>query len=298
VIFGVYADSEEDLKHIEILEKSLRTFGGKYRDSDIRLFVPKSQYEELRQSPLLTDNSRINLHPLTIDPRSEEFYYTGKVFAAALAEQIAAQDDQILVWIDSDTIFLRQPDEFDLAENICFGYRPVMHNLMSSLYHESPTDFWKRVYTLLSVQDEAFFPMLTHTDKQEIRPYFNCGVIAVRSQRGILRKWLECWQTLYTDPVFIEQAKAEKLVKIFLHQTALVGAVLDLAGKDEMSRLSDNINYPLFFKEMFGAEHEYNNLANVTTLRYDIYFRNPAPDWVSRLSGPENILNWLSTHIG
>ena len=298
MIFGVYADSEEYLKHVEILDKSLRTFCGKYRDSDICLFIPAENYEQLSQTPLLSDNSRIRSHPLTIDPCSQEFYYSGKVFAAALAEQIAEQDDQILVWLDSDTIFLGRPDEFDLAENICFGYRPVMHNLMSSLYHEPPTDFWKRVYELLGVQDEAFFPMLTHTDRQEIRPYFNCGVIAVRAQRGILRKWLECWQNLYTDPVFIEQAKEEKLVKIFLHQAALVGAVLNLAGKDEMIRLSDKINYPLFFKEMFGAEHEYNDLTNVTTLRYDIYFRNPAPDWVSRLSGPENILNWLSTHLG
>lgn len=298
MIIGTYVSSEEEMKYVGILDESLRAFGGKYRDSNILLFVPESNFDKLSQVPLIADKARIDPHPLRIDPQSQAFFYTGKVFAAARAEQIAERKDQILVWMDSDTIILRQPDEFDLEESICFGFRPVMHNLMSSFYHEPPTDFWKRVYALLAISEEKFFPMLTHTDNQEIRPYFNCGIMAVRPRKGILRKWLEYWKILYTDPVFIQQAQEEKLVKIFLHQVALVGAVLNLAGIDEMIRLSDNINYPLFFKEMFGAEHEYDNLTNVTTLRYDIYFRNPAPDWASRLTGPEDIISWLSAHLG
>ena len=122
--------------------------------------------------------------------------------------------------------------------------------------------------------------------------------MAVRPGRGILRKWLEDWKVLYNDPVFKEQAKEDKLVRIFLHQVALVGAVLNSADKSELLQLPDSINYPLFFKAMFGAEHEYDDLTDVTTLRYDIYFRNPAPDWVSHLKGPKQAINWLAQQLG
>lgn len=298
LIFGTYADSARALREVSHLESSLRTFGGGFSNSEIRLFMPQDKCQELRDTQILTDSSRVRPQPINIDPQSIEFFYSGKVFAASLCEHALEQSQDILVWLDCDTIFLRQPDEFDLPEDICFGYRPVMHNLISSLYTEAPNEFWTRVYNLLNISGDKLFPMLTHTDRQEIRPYFNCGVMAVRPQRGIFRKWLEDWKILYSDPVFIEQAKNEKLVKIFLHQAALVGAVLNLAETSELMCLPDSINYPLFFKEMYGADHEYDDLTDVTTLRYDIYFRNPAPDWVSRLKGPQPALDWLAEHLG
>ena len=167
MIFGVYADSAEGLKEIDHLEQSLRAFGGKYSASEIRLYLPHEKCQELKDSPILNDSSRVRPQPINIDPESLDFFYSGKVFAAAMCEHSLAHDNHILVWLDCDTIFLRQPDEFDLAENICFGYRPVMHNLMSSLYTEPPNEFWSRVYELLTVSDDRFFPMMTHTDHQK-----------------------------------------------------------------------------------------------------------------------------------
>ena len=78
---------------------------------------------------------------------------------------------------------------------------------------------------------------------------------------------------------------------------ALSCAVLNATEKQNMLRLTDRINYPIFFKEMFGSEQEYDDLGDVVTLRYDYYFRDPAPDWRKKLKGPDKVINWIASHL-
>ena len=61
--------------------------------------------------------------------------------------------------------------------------------------------------------------------------------------------------------------------------------------------LSPRINYPLFFKEMFGGKHDFDDLTDVTTFRHESYFRDPAPDWEQRLKGPADRIDWIRTHV-
>ena len=122
--------------------------------------------------------------------------------------------------------------------------------------------------------------------------------LVVRPGRGILRSWVEHFRRLYEDPVLLASAEEDRLKKIFLHQTALVGAALKSATRAELLELPPEYNYPLFFKEMFGAVEEFGSLADVVTLRYDVYFRNPAPGWHERLQGPPARVAWLRDRLG
>ena len=54
----------------------------------------------------------------------------------------------------------------------------------------------------------------------------------------------------------------------------------------------------MFFKAMFGAEKEYDDLTGVVTLRYDYYFQNPAPDWAEQLKGSAEKIAWLKQKLG
>ena len=79
---------------------------------------------------------------------------------------------------------------------------------------------------------------------------------------------------------------------------ALVGAILGRLQRCEMVELSARYNYPMFFKEMFGALEAFDSLAEVATMRYDVYFRNPAPDRHVRLKGPPDRIAWLKALLG
>ena len=121
--------------------------------------------------------------------------------------------------------------------------------------------------------------------------------MVVRPERGILQRWAGYFQVLYSDSLVISQCAADRRKQIFLHQVALACAVLKSVNQTEMRELSHRYNYPLFFKEMFGAKNEFDDLSEVRTLRYDAYFRNPAPDWAERLTGPPSKVSWLRSHL-
>ena len=180
-----------------------------------------------------------------------------------------------------------------LGSGVSFGYRPVTHKRIGSLYSEPPDEFWSRIYQKLSVPEDSIFPMSTVADKKIIRPYFNAGLLVVRPERGILRKWRQSFTTLYEDPALVEMCHQDEDKKIFIHQVALAGAMLSLLKREEMVEFSHLFNYPLFFDELFPSEEKFDSLDGVITLRYDVLFRKPPPDWSQKLKGPSEIISWL-----
>jgi hypothetical protein len=103
---------------------------------------------------------------------------------------------------------------------------------------------------------------------------------------------------LYRDPALVEMCRKDQRTRVFLHQAALSGAIMNHLKRDEMALLSEGYNYPIFFEQMYGAEKEFNGLEGVVTLRYDVYFRNPAPDWSKKLKGPTATVAWLAERLG
>jgi hypothetical protein len=140
--------------------------------------------------------------------------------------------------------------------------------------------------------------MVTPADEQTIRAYFNAGLLVVRPENRILRRWGECFATLYGDSVLAEMCDKDIEKRIFIHQTALVGAVLNHLEKDNMLELPQSYNYPLFFHQQYESTGKFDSLEDVITLRYDVYFRNPDPDWNSKLTGPAHLIKWLGNRLG
>ena len=297
-VFATYAETNEQLHHVLILAESIREFSGCYRSAPIWVYLP-GQFEEPDEAIIARLHEvKVAIRASTIPEETAWFFYAGKVYAAGLAEKAAEQQNRILVWLDDDTIILTEPTAIDLPENISVAYRPVMHNRSGTLYGEEPTEFWRNIYHRLHIRREQLFPMTTPADNQVINAYFNAGLIVVRPELGILRGWGESFSELCRDGKLVAMCRDEVDYRIFLHQTALVGAILHRLSRDEMYELSDRYNYPIFFKRMFGADTEFDSLDSVVTLRYDMYFRNPDSDWAGQLTGPARQLEWLKLRLG
>jgi hypothetical protein len=297
LIFAVFAESEEQLYHTLLLAESIRTFAGKFRDAPVWIYAPESLLDKEQEIADKFTALNAEVKNSTAPEEALEFYFARKVFAAAKAETEAEGKTEFLVWMDDDTIVIKEPLAFVLDQGVSLGYRPVMHQLISSLYDEPVNEFWSRVYEKLSVPESAIFPMITPADQKKIRPYFNSGLLAVRPERGILRKWAEDFPLLYQDAVFVEMSKQDRLIRIFLHQVALVGAILNLLKQEEMTQFSLQYNFPLFFKQMFGAVREFDSLDDVVTFRYEFFFRDPDPNWSEKIKGPKEVIDWLKVHM-
>ena len=298
VIFATFAETEEGIDHAYFLAESIRQFAGSMKDAPIRLYL--ADYNNLDYDATVDRFKPLGVEVTSSSAPEEAFwlYYTGKVYGAGLAEKQAEGQTDVLVWMDDDTIIFKEPTDLRLAPDISFGYRPIMHNKSGSLYDEPPDEFWGRIYKVLKIKDEDLFPMMTVVDDQKIRAYFNAGLLVVRPGRGILRKWSKDYAALYRDPVIAEMCRASVNHKIFLHQTALTGAVLNSIKQDQMIELSDKYNYPLFFEQMYGADKAYNSIDDIITMRYEAYFRKPDPEWESKLSGPPEKVAWIKERLG
>lgn len=297
-VFAAYAEDDEQLRHAYFLVESIRAFAGKYHDAPIWIYLPARllQADSSAAERFAAVDAELRVSEAPADARP--YYFAGKVFAAAEAETAAAGMTRLLIWMDEDTIVLREPLDFDLPNGVAFAYRPVMHNRSGSLYDRPPNKYWSRIYEKLAVADADLFPVFTPADRQKIRAYFNAGLLVVRPERGILRKWPKDFAVLYGDPELIRMCDEDITNKIFLHQTALVGAVLNTVAKNEIMELSDRYNYPIFFEQQWDAEREFGSIEEVVTLRYDVYFRDPDPEWRQKLKGPDHLVAWLAERLG
>jgi ankyrin repeat protein len=298
LLVATFAEQESDLARIRIMMASLRTFGGRFKDAPFWVYLTEgllaSESEHLAEIESLGGSFRLGQAP----EEAAWFYFSGKVFASAQAEAEASGKADFLAWLDSDTVFLGEPGEFILPRGKSLGYRPVMHRNISPLYDEPLDEFWKRAYGDMAIPESRVFPMAAVADGEKIRPYINAGCLIVRPERGLLRKWAETFPLLYGDPVLKEMCREDERKRIFIHQVALSGAVMKHLGREEILELSDRINYPIFFGEMFGSERDFHDIGEAVTIRYETFFDNPPQDWDKRLTGPPDRIAWLKAHLG
>lgn len=297
IIFAIYAESAGQLLNICRLAQSLRAFGGRFNQAPVWAYVPDHITIDDEEIPDQLRDLGIEIRPSHTPGAARWFYYAGKPYAAAAAETAAQDQTDILAWLDEDTIFLSEPGDFNLSPNHSFGYRPVMHNRSGSLYDSPPDAFWGRIYEILSLPDDKLFPMVTPADRQKIRAYFQAGVLIVRPEKGILRRWATDFEILYKDNDLAEMCRQDANKRIFLHQTALVGAALNTVERGEMVDLSERYNYPLFFERQYGAAQPFDSIEDVVTLRLVVSSKNLDPDWPGKVIGPSEKITWLKDHL-
>lgn len=289
------ADPGQVLNAIRLTE-SLRAFGGSVAEAPVWVVALENvRITEIQRSDL----ERLGITLLRADPPDSLawLFYADKPYAAAVAEKAAEGQADVLVWLDNDAVFLQEPLELNLPDSICLAWRPVMHNRSGTLYDAPPNSFWARIYEKLSLTDEMLFPMFTPADQQKIRAYFNCGLIAVRPERGILRRWAQDFETLGHDSTLAAMCRADQVMRIFLHQTALTGSILHLVRQSEMIPITDAYNFPLLFQKVYGGLNEYNDLNGIVMIRIDFDPTLVSPDWPQLLKGPADRIDWLKKHI-
>lgn len=293
LVFATFAETPRQLDNTALLAESVRTFAGALKDARLLAYAPAPVLAGESARLRTLDALHVETRTATAPRDALAFPFARKVFAAAQAETELKDRAEVLAWMDDDTIVLEEPREFLLASGVSLAFRPVTHQRIGSLYDEPADAFWTRVYDKLSVPAAAIFPVVTPADNRKLRAYFNAGLLVVRPERAILRRWATSFPILYRDAVFADWCRQDQGKNLFLHQAALAGAVLGHLDRREMVELDLRYNFPLFFKEMFGAEREFHSIADVVTLRHESYFRSPAPGWENSLAGPPEKVKWI-----
>jgi hypothetical protein len=296
LIFATWIESSEGWPEAFRLTESIRAFGGQWAQAPVWVYLPEETVGEEKALDEKLNSLNISVKFSRTPEAARWLYYSGKVFAAAAAETEAEKAGDLLVWMDYDTIVLDEPTDFVLAPDIDLAFSPVMHNRSGSLYEKPPDDFWSRIYDRLGVTYELLPPMITPADQQKIRAYIHVGLIIVRPEKEILRRWVDDFEALYTDPALADMCRADRTRCVFLHQTAMTGAFKRLRP-DGMRELSNRYNYPIFFEKQYGGVTVFDSIEKVVTVRCVVNMKAMGPDWHRQLTGPPDKIDWLREHF-
>jgi hypothetical protein len=274
-------------RHALLFARSLRAFGGRWADSPVMVLVRDGvALDSELTTELQACGVRIVPHllsdVLSVVPLAE------RAAGAAQAEAHTEGSARLLVWLDSDSLVMREPLGLRIPPDAQIGCRPVDLRLIGSAWNEEPDAFWQSVYAGSGVDCGRIFPVQTTVDGQLIRAYFNAGCLVVRPEAALLRRWQDAVLRLVASDGFRALSGRQRL---FFHQVVLAGTLLAALKREEIADLPPTVNYPLHLHERVPKESWPASLRDIETCRYESVFDHN--DWASRVPIHDELRSWL-----
>ncbi len=223
------------------LIECIRTWGGEYRASPIYVVVTDPGY--LGSG---FEGKNVTRVPLEVAEPVRSFPYAVKARAAAAVEELVAGKVRSLAWFDPETLLFGPPREMDLAGGIAAAVAPVQF-INTGQPPDAPVDaYWGGIYKRVGLDPARVFTVETLVDRRTVRAYLNCGMFAVRPEKGLLREWASVQDELLADAAYMEAAITDAIHRTFLHQAVITSLLVARLERSEIRFFSKAYNYPLY----------------------------------------------------
>ncbi|NTV80317.1 MAG: hypothetical protein HGA24_02720 [Candidatus Aminicenantes bacterium] len=281
------------------LIECIRTWGGEYRGSPVYVVVTDPGY--LTRG--LEDKTVMRV-PLEVGEPVRSFPYAVKARAAAAVEGLVAGKVRSLAWFDPETLLFGPPKEMDLEEGIAAVVAPVQFINTGQPPEASVDAYWGGIYGRVGLDPAKVFTVETRVDRRTVRAYLNCGMLAVRPEKGLFREWAKVQDELLGDTGYMKAAITDPIHRTFLHQAVITSIIVARLKRGEIRFFSAAYNYPLYchgvdFTPGTGrtyrvpADMRPAKLNDLVTVFYEGLFRQ-RPDWADLIPpAGEPLRSWL-----
>jgi hypothetical protein len=168
-----------------MLIDSIRTFGGRHADAEIVAVAPRPGLGVDKTTRDKLDALGAAYHEAPLNTACPDYGSANRVYAAAWAAETLTADT--LVVLDSDTLFLAEPELLDDETDVLV--RPV--DVKGSATTGPGDDFepyWQALCDLAGVPVDTLPFIDTTFDRARIRASYNGGYAVVRRDTGILQR--------------------------------------------------------------------------------------------------------------
>jgi hypothetical protein len=277
-----------------LLLESFRAFGGKLANSPFWVFT----VAPARLDPVCLERIKElngSLLPIKVREEKSPVFFHERLQFLDQGERKAAGKTDVLIWMDANTLVMREPHELAIAPGKIFGYRPVHHLLIGSRIGEPLNPFWDKLFWDCKVPAERVFPMRPVVETVKMRPYMNAGLLVTRPERGFFRHWYGTFQRLYKKPIYQEIFEEDPRYKLFFHQAVLTGDALHFFDRQEMMELPAAYNYPQHLHAEDITTGKPAGMETMATIRHERFYEKR--DWKKTFPAGEDFKGWLSEKL-
>jgi hypothetical protein len=276
----------------KLLCRSIRRYAGRYRDVAIYTFQPRRGME-------ISANTLSVLHELgvthiteTLNTEFDDYAIGNKIFTCAWAEEHLTED--ILVFLDSDTVIVSEPGELELPREFECAVRPC-NRWEGGISSAGPGDaneaYWERLYHACSQTTEPFVE--TVVDRRQVRAYFSAGIIAVRRRAGLWGEWKRHFEKLMAAGLVPDDKRR-------VRQMDEISLALTLSRNFECVRILDGrYNYLIYRRSELCSPYREAQLEDLVHIHYISKFS--IPEYLRQALPPfdqsSEILEWLEQYI-
>jgi len=272
-----------------LFAQSLRRFGGRFAGCAVHAYAPRAGHEPSAATTAELEALGVMVHSETLNTEHAYYPFANKIYAAAAAERDLAED--VVVFCDSDTVFVGQPDALDLAPGVDVAVAPAFHvNKASTGPGHRMESYWERVWELAGAPGPPPFVETAERQKR-IRGYWNAGILAARRSSGYCSEWLELWLRLLAAEHFPDGKM------MVTDQIAIAAAVA--RRPDRFANLDRTYNYNIARRPFYTGGMADADLDDLVHVHYHQWFnrRNLLRDLRPALDATTQQYRWLAERL-
>jgi len=293
IIFGFVSGRGYEVQSL-MLVRSLRQFGEELSNLPVWIFIPEGQILDSRKEQALL-NLQTEIIPFKIEETFRKFPFALKAVAAAQAEKLAENHHNILAWHDRTGMIRHAPKAFNLPVDKDIGFRPTdIANIGPRFNHPLPL-FWQKICDHYNISIDQLPEITTIIDRIKLHLYVNAGLLVVRPEKQVLRKWAENFQKTYAQLEFKRFYQENQRYAIFMHQAALTAAVVMKTNSEERLILPENYLFSVDNFLEYPEELRPDSLDEIITGRFHDFFA--LDNWENLIIASEDLIDWFKTQL-
>jgi hypothetical protein len=271
-----------------LLCRSIRRFAGRYRDAPIYTFQPREGAEISPQTLAVLEQLGVSHSTERLNREFKESGYVNKIMVSARAEEVLKEE--VLVFVDSDTIMTGEPLELDLPMRCDVALRPAESGFLNSTGPAHPMDsYWQKLYGICGLTNE---PYVTTELGNRVRAYFSSGLIAVRRSAGLFTQWKSDFLRLIEAGHIPEETGINRMDEVALAATCT-------RVFDRVKLLDGRYNYLIYRRDRMVSPWREAQLEDLVHVHYRHCLQRPG--YLQQVQPPldptREVMRWLDQYL-
>lgn len=219
-------------EQVLLLAKSLRMFGGLLSQSNLYAVCPVASRQPSMSTIHALQSLNVEVIIEDLNKRLLNFPYANKSYALEHISKLA--NHEILVFLDSDTLFLDEPSRLILASNIDFAARPVdIRGICASPFDCVFLQYWQQLCELAEITIDDLPIIETSMDQTKIFANYNGGLLVFRRSLEVGRLWRKLLETSWDRGITPKPdnfwGSGQSTLAVAVHALRMRHKILDLS---------------------------------------------------------------------